>query len=641
MQDLIGMLDIQDGIEGGNCMPNGLDRLLPQNKHALQLRRLTLRKRLIQLSEIAPEPAYACKIERNPTGCSLRIIPNRETAPLRGCDGWLHKPDDPPGTPARHIQQINWPAAGTVIQLGAGLGETARLLHHFYKKAQLRGDRPRTLLVVEPDVHLMLEAFTREDWDPLLWDPTVWFAVGLPFDRLLDQPEIADFPLALLDDDVIIIPGTEFSSDEMRQKKELGRRLRIHGSGAKLIAEETVRRAAAIPRKPAIEKLLLLSPYHLDLQRKFIEIFRELGVRAHLVEYNDTDLALYKPWLWARYIQTMRPDGILLINYTGRSLLGHDALKAMDIPVLSWFLDNPQRHPLYQHMTDTRWDQSSGAPAASEREIVCSYDPEFLPWLKAQGFSRVETLPIGTGFNPAMARTCPPRKAAVSYLGSIMTEVHVLGQNILRVEAPHIGRQLTGIVDELERHPERPAMNWIEKLPLHGNPLGMEATVRFTEDWTTFRRRMRLLRASRHLGLDIYGNADWRLTGLVGDLAENYRGGPLDYSTDTPGLYANSSVSLNLNHAQTCRGIPARIFDVAACGGFVLSDGEEGIAEIFEPGKEIACFHDENELVDKLEYYLGHPAERRQMSERAWTRIRGEWTHHHVLTRMLELMRSA
>jgi len=68
----------------------------------------------------------------------------------------------------------------------------------------------------------------------------------------------------------------------------------------------------------------------------------------------------------------------------------------------------------------------------------------------------------------------------------------------------------------------------------------------------------------------------------------------------------------------------SKIFDICMCGGFLLCEYIAGIEEYFEIDKEIVCFIDINEAIDKIEYYLHHEAERDAIARAGWRRAQNE-----------------
>ena len=66
--------------------------------------------------------------------------------------------------------------------------------------------------------------------------------------------------------------------------------------------------------------------------------------------------------------------------------------------------------------------------------------------------------------------------------------------------------------------------------------------------------------------------------------------------------------------------VSTRTFEIPACKGFMLHVDNEEIRSLFEVGEEIDVFANEDELVEKIAYYLARPGLRYRMIERAYAR---------------------
>ncbi|MFN3480137.1 MAG: glycosyltransferase [Thermodesulfovibrionales bacterium] len=84
--------------------------------------------------------------------------------------------------------------------------------------------------------------------------------------------------------------------------------------------------------------------------------------------------------------------------------------------------------------------------------------------------------------------------------------------------------------------------------------------------------------------------------------------------------YAASKIVLNINSWFTKKafGINQRIFDVPACGAFLLTDYVEEIEKFFKPGVEIETYSSIEELVDKIGFYLKHDDIREKIARRGY-----------------------
>ncbi len=135
------------------------------------------------------------------------------------------------------------------------------------------------------------------------------------------------------------------------------------------------------------------------------------------------------------------------------------------------------------------------------------------------------------------------------------------------------------------------------------------------------------------------GRAAKRVVGLVPEWAEaavlpTHCGPPLT-DEEFIQMYSRSKVSLGFsNVADIPRGgepikqVRLRDFEAPMSGAFYMVQFVEELAQFFEPGKEIVCFSDAGELVDKARYYLRHDSERERIRDAGMRRARTEHTWH-------------
>ena len=68
----------------------------------------------------------------------------------------------------------------------------------------------------------------------------------------------------------------------------------------------------------------------------------------------------------------------------------------------------------------------------------------------------------------------------------------------------------------------------------------------------------------------------------------------------------------------------------------MLHERNPEVLQLFEEGKEIACFASPEEMVEKVEHYLAHPEERAAMAEAGHRRAVPAYSY---TARMAELLR--
>lgn len=135
------------------------------------------------------------------------------------------------------------------------------------------------------------------------------------------------------------------------------------------------------------------------------------------------------------------------------------------------------------------------------------------------------------------------------------------------------------------------------------------------------------------------GQYDFRLytgsdTGGLPEL-DLFNHGMVDYHEQMPLVFAGSRINLNISLRSIHSGIPLRVLDIMACGGFVLSNWQPEIAENFEEGVEIVTFDSLEDCLDKAAYYLAHEEERTQIAARGQQKVQKAFSYQTGLESLL------
>lgn len=113
---------------------------------------------------------------------------------------------------------------------------------------------------------------------------------------------------------------------------------------------------------------------------------------------------------------------------------------------------------------------------------------------------------------------------------------------------------------------------------------------------------------------------------------------PVDSESDMYKVFYASKINLNVTLRSIETGLPQRIFDIMSVGGFVLSNWQEEISELFEIDKEIVVFRSFEEYIDKIKYYLAHERERLQIGINGYKRVKDNYTYPIVLKQMIDFV---
>jgi len=114
---------------------------------------------------------------------------------------------------------------------------------------------------------------------------------------------------------------------------------------------------------------------------------------------------------------------------------------------------------------------------------------------------------------------------------------------------------------------------------------------------------------------------------------------------EIPRIMRDSVVSLNFGDSglrlqggrlRYNRQIKARVFEVPAAGGCLLTEAAEDLETCYRPDQEIGIFHDIDDLVSKIQGLLGSPSQRDAMAQAGYERTRCEHTYEQRFKELFE-----
>lgn len=109
----------------------------------------------------------------------------------------------------------------------------------------------------------------------------------------------------------------------------------------------------------------------------------------------------------------------------------------------------------------------------------------------------------------------------------------------------------------------------------------------------------------------------------------------LDYSREMPKAFYLSKINLNITSRSIESGIPQRVWDILAVGGFCLTNYQPELEEYFEIGKDLEVWHDLPELEEKIRYYLTHEEQRIRIAINGYQKVRKS---HSLQARLDEIL---
>ncbi len=101
-------------------------------------------------------------------------------------------------------------------------------------------------------------------------------------------------------------------------------------------------------------------------------------------------------------------------------------------------------------------------------------------------------------------------------------------------------------------------------------------------------------------------------------------------------IYSQARIVLNV----TINGdVNLRLFEGTGCGALVLTDSTaNGLPELFDAGRELVVYHDNQDLLEKIDYYLAHEDERARIAQAGQRRTLTDHTYARRAQTLSDLM---
>ncbi len=104
---------------------------------------------------------------------------------------------------------------------------------------------------------------------------------------------------------------------------------------------------------------------------------------------------------------------------------------------------------------------------------------------------------------------------------------------------------------------------------------------------------------------------------------------------EMPKAFHLSKINLNITIKPIQTGLPLRVFDILGCGGFLMTNYQQELTEIFTVGEDLECYGSIEELVEKCDYYLKHEDERIRIAVTGYEKVKKYHTYTHRIASML------
>jgi spore maturation protein CgeB len=147
------------------------------------------------------------------------------------------------------------------------------------------------------------------------------------------------------------------------------------------------------------------------------------------------------------------------------------------------------------------------------------------------------------------------------------------------------------------------------------------------------RHRIQVIQKLADLNIDVWGDAGWS---QIEQSGVHYKG-PAGHFHQLNDIYRGSLINIDIGRIYQSDIVTMRVFDVLACGGFVLAAYCEALAELFQIGQEVDSWKTLEELHEKTTWYLEHPQQAQAISQRGREKILRQ---HNIRQRVAAMLKS-
>ena len=146
-------------------------------------------------------------------------------------------------------------------------------------------------------------------------------------------------------------------------------------------------------------------------------------------------------------------------------------------------------------------------------------------------------------------------------------------------------------------------------------------------------RKSSLIALSKKHTVGLYSNNSMQ------DLFRVAYRGSVNYWEEMPFVFANSPVNLNMTIPNIKTGIPLRSFDVLGAGGFLLSNYQIEYPLFFDLDQDLVCYYNEDDMVEKADFYLKHETERKKIARHGYERVKSDHTYSERMRKMCDILK--
>ncbi len=469
------------------------------------------------------------------------------------------------------------------------------------------------IIVVEPDYDILAEAVRVSDWGKLLPSQNFLLIAGEEAEKQLH--DLIKTHGSLLKNGFQIIPGRNLLKDEDQKIKKLESLAGASIDNYRYWLANTIKvhedMAAVVSGHAHKELLPVLCEEAEDVDIKMRPVYR----RKSVTHFTRTDE------MWWESLG--RPLPYKMLTFTSQAFLPYEweKVKAYGVKRYLWCYDDPFR--ISKFKTNLNYID----------HIYC-YDPYLTKRLREQISVPVTFMPAATTFGIGPPTSIPenlPQSLQISFVGSTGLQRQDERLAKLVTSEDNSFRQVKQFVLEQLEKGEFVDYEELMSLSVDFPGYGKDSRIVLLQDLATLVTRIHFLSALLNTPTTIFGDRGWEEPAFTGELSQLYAGRTVDYMQETPWIYQKTLININTFNLQCVNSPTVRMFDIMACGGFLLTEYRPFIDDMFRIGVELDVFRNREELLKKTLFYLENEDKRRDIANAGYDKVMREHRYRNRL----------
>lgn len=295
---------------------------------------------------------------------------------------------------------------------------------------------------------------------------------------------------------------------------------------------------------------------------------------------------------------------------------------------------------------DPKTNRTPVSPPSAKNLRVLTIREANVETLKASGFTDVGYLPVGVDVEKRRPMELKPNEqdryaAPVSFVGSsLIQRARRFKRLFLQLYASFDSAGTESFEETEERLESLLAAERVDYSTYVTDKLVEESFGEFLQaaqrcgtpddpqKWVAeivaSQKRIAYVSALADESIHVWGDSEWKR------IATKNRGmrymGAASFGHEMTLVYNGAGINVDVNRIYQPDVVPLRVFDVLACGGFLIAEHSEALEHLFTIGEELESYRTLEELEQKVAHYLAHPDEARAIGERGLAAVRERHT---------------